>query len=159
MHSRPWEGVSAGGDTLSPVTGTVTKPLVRRAATAVGATAALLASTVVLAGPASADEPLGWDTGPAIDRLFVLGALVGVPILLFVFIVAAVYLPGVVRGERVAPGATGPEDQWLGGRRSAGEIATASAGAPASGTARSTAGATGEPRELGQTDGGASARW
>lgn len=162
MHSRPWRGCVHSGDRLSSVTGTVIKPFLRRAATVAGATAALLASTVLLAGPASADVPVGWAPEPEIDRLFVLGFLVGVPVLLFVLIVAMVYLPGVARGERVAPGATGPEDQWLGGRRNAGEIAMAAAG-PASGTAGSTAGSPGgstaEPRALGETDGGASARW
>jgi hypothetical protein len=36
----------------------------------------------------------------------------------------AVYVPALVRGERLAPGAPLVENQWLGGpRRSAGELA------------------------------------
>jgi hypothetical protein len=125
------------------VTGTVTKPALRRAATLVGATATLIATTALLAGPASAEIPQGWGPDYQVDPLFVLGVMVGVPVLLFVLIVAAVYLPGVVRGERVAPGATGPQDQWLGGRRNAGEIDVAPAA----------------DADSAQTDGGASARW
>lgn len=133
------------------MTGTATTPTVRRAATVVGATAALLVAAALLAGPASAEVPVGWGTQEPVDMLFVLGVLVGVPVLLFVLIVAAVYLPDLARGERVAPGATGPQDQWLGGRRNAGEIAFTQSD-PA------------DPAALGssesvETDGGASARW
>ena len=49
--------------------------------------------------------------------------LVGIPLLLFVLITIAVYLPSLVRGESIAPGAPAVEDQWLGGpRTSAGEL-------------------------------------
>ncbi|MFB9314212.1 hypothetical protein [Nocardioides plantarum] len=132
------------------MTGTVSKHAVRRTTTLVLSTAALLATTALLSGPASAEVPVGWGPTYDVDPLFVLGVLVGVPVLLFVLIVAAVYLPGIARGERVAPGATGPEDQWLGGRREAGEIAAPPAGAttPALGSSESV-----------PTDGGASARW
>ena len=134
---------------MSTVTGTVSKHAVRRTATLACATAALLATTALLAGPASADVPVGWGPEYDVDPLFVLGVLVGVPVLLFVLIVAAVYLPGIARGERVAPGATGPEDQWLGGRRQTGEIdASATGSTPALGSSESE-----------RTDGGASARW
>ena len=144
MHNRYAVVVRPGdGDTIAPVTATVIKHTVRRALTVAAATTGLVAATLVLAGPASAEVPIGWGEQEPVDKLFVLGFLVGVPIALFVLIVAAVYLPSLVRGERVAPGATGPEDQWLGGRRSAGEIAfTPTSDAPA-------------PTE----DGGASARW
>jgi hypothetical protein len=129
------------------VTGTVNKAAVRRAprrlATLAGTTAVLVGSGALLAGPASADVPVGWGTEEPIDKLYVLGVLVGIPVALFILIIAAVYLPSVARGERVAPGATGPEDQWLGGRRSAGELASPSGTAPAQA----------------DTDGGASARW
>lgn len=126
----------------------MTKATVRRAATVGGATAALLLGTALLAGPASAEVPVGWGPQEPVDKLHVLGVLVGIPVGLFVLIVAFVYLPSLVRGERVAPGATGPQDQWLGGRRSAGEIA-----------ASEPAAATSDDAQVLETDGGASARW
>ena len=43
--------------------------------------------------------------------------LVGVPLLLFILITVAVYLPSLVRGERIAPGQPPVENQWLGGPR------------------------------------------
>ena len=46
------------------------------------------------------------------------------PLLLFVLIALAIYVPALVRGERITPGATSPENEWLGGpRRSAAELA------------------------------------
>jgi hypothetical protein len=42
---------------------------------------------------------------------------VGLPILITVGILLAVYLPSVVRGESVAPAGARASDQWLGGRR------------------------------------------
>lgn len=132
---------------MAPVTATVIKHTARRALTVASATTGLVAATLVLAGPASAEVPIGWGEQEPVDKLHVLAFLVGIPVLLFVLIVAAVYLPSLARGERVAPGATGPEDQWLGGRRSAGEIAFTPASADTPGT----------PAEI--EDGGASARW
>jgi hypothetical protein len=84
----------------------------------------LAVSTVSLAGTAAADTPASWDDPPETDKLQLLLLLVGVPLLLFVLIGLAVYLPAMVRGERIAPGATSPQNEWLGGpRRSAGELA------------------------------------
>lgn len=166
MHNRYAVVVrTTDGDRLRSVTGTVTNPTVspivsptgsparrvvrgavRRAATVAAVTSVLLTAAALLAGPASAEVPLGWGEEEPVDKVFVLGVLVGIPVLLFVVIAALVYLPGLVRGERVTPGATGPEDQWLGGRRSAGEIAsTPTAGSPADAGVES--------------GGGASARW
>ena len=149
MHSRPWSLDLLGGDRLGAVTGTVIKHIVGRAAVVGGATAAFVVGSAALAHPASAEVPQGWPETPEIETLYIIGVLVGVPVLLFVLITLAVYVPGLVRGERVAPGATGPEDQWLGGRRNAGEIAYT----PAS---SGSAGATAETEGAG---GGASARW
>ncbi len=132
----------------------MTKATVRRAATLGAATAALLATTTLLAGPASAEVPIGWGPQEPVDKVYVLGVLVGIPVLLFVLITAFVYLPGLVRGERVAPGATGPQDQWLGGRRSAGELAASEPEAAAP-----VADATSDDAQVLETDGGASARW
>ncbi|WP_148615889.1 hypothetical protein [Nocardioides rubriscoriae] len=130
------------------MTGTVIKATVRRAAILGIASAALLGSSTLLAGPASAEVPVGWGPQEPVDKLYVLGVLVGIPLGLAVLIAALVYLPSLARGERVAPGATAPEDQWLGGRRTAGEIALSPA---------SPAGASEAPAL--ETDGGASARW
>lgn len=139
---------------MGDVTGPVTFPTVRRslgrAAGLVGLTATLLASSLVLAGPASAKVANGWGPQEPVDKAFVLGILVGVPVGLFLLIVAMVYLPSLARGERVAPGATGPQDQWLGGRRDAGALEAAT---PASG---SVVAAQGDADTVG---GGASARW
>ena len=61
---------------------------------------------------------------PRETRLARILVLVGVPVLLFVVIVALVYVPALIRGEDVKPGGTAPEDQWLGGpRRAPGELA------------------------------------
>lgn len=86
--------------------------------------ATLAATSVVLAGPASADVPQGWpDTAP-VNPMHVILVLVGIPVLLFVVIVALVYLPAMLRGEDVTPGGATVEDQWLGGpRKTAGELA------------------------------------
>jgi len=80
--------------------------------------------SVALAAPVAAEVPEGWPTPPAIDRLGSILLLVGLPLLLALVIGLAVYLPAIVRGERVAPGAPEREDQWLGGpRKAAGELA------------------------------------
>jgi hypothetical protein len=151
MHNRyaPVDR-TADGDTLGGVTGTVIKHTarpavgrgVRRLVTLTSATAALTVSGALLAGPASASVPVGWPETESVDMLEALGILVGIPLLLAALITAAVYLPGLARGERVAPGASGPEDQWLGGRRT------------------TTAALTGPSDDASDSvDGGASARW
>lgn len=125
------------------MTGTVIKHTVGRALVLA---VAVVVGSVLLAGPASAEVPEGWPDTEQVDTLFVLGALVGIPVLLFLLITLAVYVPGLVRGERVAPGATGPEDQWLGGRRHTGEIAL-------------TPSSSGGADDASTPGGGASARW
>ncbi|SFH72805.1 hypothetical protein SAMN05216561_10222 [Nocardioides psychrotolerans] len=80
--------------------------------------------SLALAAPASAEPSEGWPVSQPVDMLDAVLLLAGVPILLFVVIAAAVYLPALVRGERIAPGAPHVENQWLGGpRKSAGELA------------------------------------
>lgn len=99
----------------------------RRLVTAVSGLAALAATSVLLAGPASADVPEGWPVNDPINPLHVIGVLVAIPVLLFVVISLAVYLPALIRGEDVTPGGATVEDQWLGGpRKSAGELAAPS---------------------------------
>ena len=78
----------------------------------------------LLAVPAHADVPEGWggQTEPSnVDALQALGLLVGAPLLLFVLLALAVYIPAMVRGEKLLPDHAGPggspEGQWIGGPR------------------------------------------
>ncbi len=66
------------------------------------------------------DVPVGWDPGPRdVNLVHALLYLGGVPVLLFLIIAGLVYLPSLIRGERINPGpAAPPENQWLGGPRS-----------------------------------------
>ena len=80
--------------------------------------------SLALAAPASAEASEGWPASEPVDMLHAVLLLAGVPILLFVAIASAVYVPALVRGERIAPGAAPVHNQWLGGpRKSAGELA------------------------------------
>lgn len=81
---------------------------------AVPASACALA---LLAAPASADVPEGWAPVTDVDALHALLLLVGGPLLLFVLIAVAVYLPAMVRGEKLLPDHTGGQGQWIGGPR------------------------------------------
>jgi hypothetical protein len=76
------------------------------------------------------DVPVGWSPDPEdVDKLQAVLLLGGVPLLLFVGITLAVYVPSLVRGESIAPGSPTVENQWLGGpRTSAGELAGPGAG-------------------------------
>ena len=74
----------------------------------------------LLAAPAHADVPAGWggqDEHVGMDALHALGVLVGAPLLLFVLIALAVYLPAMVRGEKLLPDHSPGEGQWIGGPR------------------------------------------
>jgi len=73
--------------------------------------------SLFVAGPASAKVPEGWSDPPEVPLQQVLLILVVLPLLLIALITAAVYVPALVRGERVAPGAAPVEDQWFGGPR------------------------------------------
>lgn len=73
------------------------------------------------------DVPLGWDEPGDVDMVHALLLLGGVPLLLFIGITVAVYVPSLVRGESLAPGAPSVENQWIGGPRSTAEL-SASAG-------------------------------
>lgn len=92
------------------------------------------------------DVPVGWSPNPEdVDTLRAVLLLGGVPLLLFVGIALAVYVPSLVRGESLAPGAPTVENQWLGGPRTS----PAELSAPDHGTA--------EPQD--SDTGGASGRW
>jgi hypothetical protein len=82
--------------------------------------AAVLGSAPVmalLAVPAHADVPEGWAEVSDVDDLHALALLVGGPLLLFVLIALAVYLPSMIRGEKLLPDHSGGEAQWIGGPR------------------------------------------
>lgn len=79
---------------------------------------------VAAALPAHAAPAEGWPVADPVDLTHLLLLVLGLPLLLFVVITAAVLLPALVRGERIAPGAPAMENQWLGGpRKTAGELA------------------------------------
>jgi hypothetical protein len=75
----------------------------------------------LLAAPAHADVPEGWGGQTehlSLDTLHALGLFVGAPLLLFVLIALAVFLPAMVRGEKLLPDhSAGGEGQWIGGPR------------------------------------------
>lgn len=72
----------------------------------------------LLAAPAHADVAEGWSNPDDVNALHALLLLAGVPLLLFVLIALAVYVPALVRGEDVSPtSGGGVENQWLGGPR------------------------------------------
>ena len=111
-----------------------------RSSALIGLVGASVATSLALAGPAAAEPAEGWPVAPAVDPLHVVLVLVGIPLGLALVIAVAVYVPAMIRGERLAPGAPSLEDQWLGGpRRAHGELA-----APDDETSKA---------------GGASARW
>ena len=81
------------------------------------------------------DVPIGWEEPADVDMLQALLLLGGVPLLLFVGITTAVYVPSLVRGESITPGAPAVENQWLGGPRSTAELSGPDAAADETGGA------------------------
>jgi hypothetical protein len=77
----------------------------------------LVGLSLLVAGPASAKVPEGWSDPPQVPIQEVLVILVVIPLVLIALITAAVYIPALVRGERVSPGAPPVENQWFGGPR------------------------------------------
>lgn len=105
----------SASDTLGPVTAS----LIRR--TALVITAGTL--PVLVAGPASADVPEGWSDPAPVSLVGILVVIAAIPLALAFVIVLAVYLPAMIRGERVSPGGGATPDQWFGGpRRDAAEL-------------------------------------
>jgi hypothetical protein len=113
------------GDTLVPVTtpvslSTRTRRSRPRRTGRAAAVFSVVLSAPVLAAPAHADVPEGWAGQDAVNNLDFLGALAlyaGAPLLLFVLIGLAVYVPAMVRGEKLLPDHSGGEAQWIGGPR------------------------------------------
>lgn len=133
----------SGADTLLFVT-SKTRAHVRRSAL-LTTVAGLSLGSVLAAGPAAAEVPEGWSDPAPVPVLEALLILAGIPLLLIVLITGAVYVPALVRGERVKPNAPEIEDQWFGG--------------PRGGTRElETAGDDGERAVPGDT-GGAGGRW
>ncbi len=136
VRNRP----ETGADILLSVTSTT---LLRVRRSAVLTTATGLA--MLVPGPASAEVPEGWSSDPEqVPMLEALLILAGIPLLLIVLISAAVYVPAMVRGERVAPGAAPVTDQWFGGPR---------------GGARELESGSGRERAAESETGGAGGRW
>lgn len=97
---------------------------VRRTAALLTGTVVVLGGSFALAGPASAEPSEGWPPSDPVRPLHAILVLGGIPIALTLIIAALLYLPAMVRGERVAPGTTPVSNQWIGGpRRAAGELA------------------------------------
>jgi hypothetical protein len=94
----------------------------RRAALVVGSATILL---LAYAGPAAADIPDGWSDPKPVPVLHFLLLFVGIPVLITLGILGAVYLPGLARGESVAPAGVRADDQWFGGRRDTAELEAA----------------------------------
>lgn len=120
----------------SPVRGAA-----RRAVRPVSAasTVAAVAALTLVATPAGADVPEGWSNPADVDMLSALLLLAGAPLLLFVLITVAVYVPAMVRGERLTPGASEPDSSWFGGpRRGSRELAAPDDDTSAAGGARGT---------------------
>lgn len=111
------------GDTLLHVTTHVSpSESPRRAHSRWAPRVAVLTSAPVmalLAAPAHADVPEGWASVSEVDDQHALLLLVGAPLLLFVLIGLAVYLPAMIRGEKLLPDHSGGEAraQWIGGPR------------------------------------------
>ena len=70
-----------------------------------------------LAAAIPLDVPVGWSEPKDVNMVHALLVLGGIPLLLFLGILVSVYLPSLIRGERIAPGALPVENQWLGGPR------------------------------------------
>lgn len=143
MTSQQTQPVSpAVTPAVTPASIVVARPAVsqgRRAVRALsaGLAVALPAAVLLLAAPAGADVPEGWSNPDDVDTLSALLLLAGLPLLLFVVITVAVYLPAMVRGEKLTPGPSEPESTWFGGpRRGATELAAPDDDDSAAGGAR-----------------------
>jgi hypothetical protein len=109
---------------LRPVTSASNRTVVRRVLAAATVVPAALVLSVLFAGPAAAGTPDVWPDAEPVDVVDTLLLFVGIPVLVFVLVVAMVLGPPLARGESLTPGGDEPETQWLGGpRKAAGELA------------------------------------
>lgn len=85
----------------------------------VGLAAGIVAGPLlpVLPAVASGSIPEGWSNPDPVGPGSFLVVLVGLPIVLALIIALAVYVPALLRGERLDARPTVAEDQWLGGPR------------------------------------------
>jgi len=100
-------------------------------------------SPQLVAQAVRASVPEGWSNPEPVDPLYALALLAGVPLLLFVLVTLAVYLPSLARGEHGGSGGAGSESAWFGGPRQGVDAADKVAA----------------DRLEGQDTGGASGRW
>jgi hypothetical protein len=77
----------------------------------------VITAASALAAVTPMDTPVNWSDPKDVNMVHALLLLGGIPLLLFVLITVAVYVPSLVRGERIAPGQSPVENQWLGGPR------------------------------------------
>jgi len=77
----------------------------------------VITAASALAAAVPLDVLVGWSNPSDVNMVHAVLLLAGIPLLLFILITAAVYLPSVIRGERIAPGQPPVENQWLGGPR------------------------------------------
>lgn len=89
---------------------------------------------VTLTSLAPADIPVGWSNPQPVHTVHFLLIFVGLPVLITLVILAAVYLPAVARGESVAPAGARTDDQWFGGRREPAQLESADAADTDAGT-------------------------
>lgn len=101
--------------TPQPRSQTLARRVARLATT--GSAVAFVVTTTVLGGPATADVPEGWSNPDDVDPLHALLLLAGLPLLIFVVITLAVYLPAMIRGEKLTPGPAEQPTTWFGGPR------------------------------------------
>lgn len=106
----------AGGDIVGAVITTDAFAVLARRVVRALAVLAVPALALSVA-PAFADVPEGWSDPAEVDNLQALLILGGIPLLLFVVIAVAVYVPAMIRGERLLPDHGAAESEWLGGPR------------------------------------------
>lgn len=97
---------------MDPVT-TPLQTLARRAAVTAGS---LVAATVVLAGPATADVPEGWSDPDPMSWGHLLVLILAIPVGLALVITVLAALPSLVKGEGLT-GGQHESGQWIGGPR------------------------------------------
>jgi hypothetical protein len=87
--------------------------------TASGYRGGVTTAASVIAAVVPMDVPVGWggDQDRDVNMVHALLLLGGVPLLLMLLITIAVYVPSLVRGDRITPGQPPVENQWLGGPR------------------------------------------